>query len=160
MNNLIMHDPDLLDVLIKCFFEERKQSKEHPTLPGLALFVGFNRTADITQTLEKWADENSSYPERAVQGLIRAITMIEDYFLQRGLDAKIPAALTKFCLGAYHQVKEPAANQGIGEVNAVQIVFEAAEDRTPKFVSTQDVKQLQGSQKSITSKDITIEMPA
>lgn len=135
MNNLLIHDPDLLHVLIEEFFCLRKLEGKHPTVPGLVLAVGFNRTLDLSNVLEKWESGDSDYPDRSVNYLISSLTRIEDYFLQEGLSSKMPPALVKFALGSYHNVKEPTREDGGGSNNLLQIVFEAPEGSTAPNVS-------------------------
>jgi len=137
MNNLIMHDPDLLKILIDVYFEMRIKEESPPTVPGLTLAIGFNRVVDITRVLEKWDSEEQNaqqYPEESVYHVIRALTRIEDHYVSNGLKDKMPAALVKFTLGAYHNVKEPSNNQAQGNVAFIQVAFEAP----PKSITMRD----------------------
>jgi len=128
MNNLTMHDPDLLHILIELFFAMRESEELPPTVPGLALAIGFNRTQDIVSTLKHWEDDDSQYPESSIHELLSALTRIEDHCLINGLRDRMPASLVKFTLGSYHNVKEPSVNQN-QTANIIQIAFEAPEER-------------------------------
>lgn len=144
MNNLVMHDPELLKVLIECFFTMRKKAEEPPTVPGLALSIGYNRVFDITSALKEWEQGDSKYPDESIYLLISSLTRIEDYCLVEGLKSNIPAALVKFTLGAYHDVKEP--QQQAQPITAIQVVFESPPTR---IAADAEQKQLQGSQSLI-----------
>lgn len=141
MNNLLFHDPDLLDILIQEFFHVRKIEKNHPTLPGLALGIGLSSTRDLVSVMDQWEEGDSSYPDRSLRYLASAITRIEDHFLCQGLDSKIPAALAKFALGAYHSIKEPGKGSE-QQNNAIQIIFEA--DQRPEQITAKSVDALKG----------------
>jgi hypothetical protein len=128
MNNLMMHDPDLLKLMIDLYFEAREIDERPPTVPGLVLAMGFNRVHDIVQILEKFDSDSEkhllTYPEESIIYIIQALTMIEDNHLTAGLRDRMPASLVKFTLGAYHNVKEPGANQNNSPTNVIQIAFE------------------------------------
>lgn len=152
MNNMIMHDPDLLHILLEEFFYVRELEKLPPTVPALALSIGFFRTQDIVSTLKKWESGDSDYPDRAINYLLGALTRIEDYLLINGLANKMPAALVKFTLGSYHNVKEPEKSEQPTN-NGIQIVFEAPnlDHQAPvaKITSTSNPAQTQIGQQPI-----------
>lgn len=143
MNNLVMRDPVMSELLTDLYFSMIKQEEVIPTVPGLALAIGFNKTADIINTLKAAEEGTCTYPESCIGTLQRALTRIEDHYLQNGLTAKFPAALVKFCLGAYHdrQEKEPVLQNSVGTQN-IQIVFEA-----PPSIALQ--RQVQLSQQPV-----------
>ena len=124
MNNLIMRDPVLTEVLTDLYFAQTILDDKVPTVPGLALAIGFNRTQDIVSTLKNYEEDTSDYPESCVGTLIRAVTRIEDHYISSGMQSKFPVALVKFCLGAYHERQErQPENQMLGVTN-IQVVFE------------------------------------
>jgi len=131
MTNLMMQDPDLLKLMIDLYFEARLIAEEPPTVPGLALAMGFNRVQDIVRVLqraedeEEFPDDRKTYPEESVSYVLRALTTIEDMYISSGLRDRMPAALVKFTLGAYHGVKEPGNNQNNAPATLIQIAFES-----------------------------------
>lgn len=142
MNNTVMHEPGLFGLLLQEYFSLIEMENSHPTIPGMALAVGFNRTKDISEALEKWDKNESTYPRESIMMVIRAVTKIEDHILTHGLKSTIPASIAKFTLGAYHGVQEPSSgNQEVN--NAIQIVFEEpdkAHQITVKSASLDSIK--------------------
>jgi hypothetical protein len=125
-----MHDPLLVDVLTDMYFKtnDLKNGGEPDTVltvPGLALAIGFSSTRDITNTLRSYEEGVSSYPKESIKFLIRALTRLEDYYLQNGIKEKFPAQLVKFCLGAYHDVKDTnsQSNAGVPANTNIMVVF-------------------------------------
>lgn len=136
-NNLMMHDPELLEVLVDIYFNMKKEEEEPPTVPGLVLAMGFNRVHEVTQVLAEYdeaGEKYKRYPERSINIIFQSLTRIEEYNVENGLRDRIPPAMAKFLLGAYHGVKEPSANQQNGTVNFLNIAFEAP----PHQVSMRD----------------------
>lgn len=157
MDNLIMHDEDLMHTIVEEYFAMMKEEKKHPTVPGLALAICFTRTHDIVQVLKKWEAGENPYPEESIDKLLSSITRIEDHYLQQGLSSRIPAALTKFCLGAYHKVQEPTRNEApTGGNNMLQIVFEAGEDQK-RFPTVQNVNQLAAPSSTRQDNELQVE---
>jgi hypothetical protein len=125
MNNVAMHDPMLIETLADMYFAMTELEDSIPTVPGLALAIGFNRSYDINVTLKNYEEGLSKYPEASVGTILRSLTKIEDKYIVNGLQDKFPSALVKFCLGAYHdrREKEPEAN-GAGANTNIMVVFE------------------------------------
>jgi hypothetical protein len=138
MNNITMHDPMLTDMLADMYFAVNEEEKNIPTVPGLALAIGFNRTKDITDALKAYEEDASHYPQASMEILIRCLTRIEDNYVQNGLKSKFPAALVKFCLGTYHDRQEKEPPKQLGEFNNFTIVFEQ-----PKQLDVVQQRQLQ-----------------
>jgi hypothetical protein len=152
MNNLAMHDPFLIQTYIDIYYGELDMDNKNlqllttgkgektitpferqPTVPGLALALGFRSKADIQKTLKDASDGISKYPQECVDMLIMALTKMEDWYIQRGLANAIPPAIMKFMLSAYHDVSEGSQVPEIIGKNSgnVQIVFEAPKEYSP-----------------------------
>ena len=106
MKNPSLLNPKNFQSLIEVYFALSDLDNAPYTIPGLALATGFTKTADIVAVLSDAQSAPDKYPEGSIYHLTRAITQIEDYYVRNGLTAKFPAALVKFCLGAYHDVKD------------------------------------------------------
>ena len=147
MKNITMMDPTNLEKVIDVFFALREKDNQPITIPGLALACGFSKSGDILDTLREAAEGTSTYPDRAVFLLTRAVTRIEDHCLVNGLNGRFSAPLSKFCLGAYHNVKD--TNEQTQNVTQLAIVFSDpdAPAATPKAqIITQAPKQLNSQQ--------------
>ena len=142
MANIAMHDPVLIEMLADLYFAGTKTEETIPTVPGFALGIGFSRVADITQTLKDYEEGVSKYPKSCVKVILRALTQIEDNYLQNGLKNRFPAALVKFCLGTYHDRAEKVDPTQIAGNQNIQIVFETpkALDLAPKTTNTQMIQ--------------------
>lgn len=124
-----MQDPLLFEMLSTMYFKTNDPGNGAPadtvlTVPGFALATGFTSTKDIAQTLTAYQEGTSQYPEESMRFLLRALTQLEDYYLQKGMMNKFPAPLVKFCLGAYHDVKDTNSNNDKIAPNAnIMVVF-------------------------------------
>lgn len=132
MRNLTMMDPTNFGKIIDTHFAVRVSENQPLTVPALALACGFSRTSDIVNTLREAEEGESPYPQSSITALTRAVTKIEDYCLTNGLMGKFPAPLTKFCLGAYHSVKDTNENSNQG-VTQLAIVFSDIESQQPQL---------------------------
>ena len=137
-----MMNPKNLGKVIETYFALRTKEQEPFTLPGLALACGFSKTGDILGTLREAEEEQSTYPEDSINLLTRALTTIEDHYLTNGLKNKFPAPLTKFCLGAYHNVRDTneQANQSVTQL---AIVFSDSQGAPALIGPNQQSTQLQ-----------------
>jgi len=142
MKNLTMMNPKNLGKVIETYFALRTKEQEPFTLPGLALACGFSKTGDILGTLREAEEDQSTYPEDSINLLTRALTTIEDHYLTNGLKNKFPAPLTKFCLGAYHNVRDTneQANQSVTQL---AIVFSDSQGAPALIGPNQQSTQLQ-----------------
>lgn len=122
MKNLTMMNTKNLDSVINTYFALKSRDGEPFTIPGLALACGFSRSGDILGTLKEAEDGESTYPEQSIVALTKAVTRVEEHCLTNGLKGKFPPALTKFCLGAYHDVKDTNEQQN-QSVTQLAIVF-------------------------------------
>lgn len=130
MRNPTMMNTPNLEKIINTYFGLKTRDGEPFTIPGLALACGFSKSGDILGTLKEAEDGESPYPEPSVQALTRAVTRVEEHCLVNGLKGKFPAALAKFCLGAYHNVKDTNENAN-QTVTQLAIVF--SEDPTKQI---------------------------
>lgn len=140
-NNIIMHDPVLMEILISSYFLLQKKEDLPPTVPGLALAIGFNRVKDLTDTVKNYDEGSNQYPEESYQVLIRAITKMEELYVQNGLIQTFPAALVKFCLGAYHEVRDKNEENDSGNVQ-LAIVFGEGDQQSAKLISSKQTNML------------------
>lgn len=125
MSNSVMYDTVMIDMLAQIYFITLEKEGDVPSVPGLALALGFNRSHDIIKTLTSYDAGLSPYPEESVIILIRSVTKIEEAYIQGGMKDKFPIALIKFCLGAYHNLQEKETQGNKIENQNIQIVFEA-----------------------------------
>lgn len=137
-NNIMMHDPFLIQTMVDTYFllarKEEEETGKPMTVPAFALATGFTRTADIVNTLLAADEGISDYPEESIDLITMGITKLEAYYLEKGLRNKFPHALVKFCLGAYHQVKEPTSgDRAGGAINNIMVVFENGETEPMKI---------------------------
>lgn len=137
MKNLTMMNPKNLDSVINTYFALKKKEAEPYTLPGLALACGFSKTGEVLGTLQEAEEDQSTYPLESIRLLTRAVTLIEDHCITNGLKGKFSAPLAKFCLGAYHNVRDTneQANQSVTQL---AIVFS---DGLPKITDTSNNRQ-------------------
>jgi hypothetical protein len=165
MNNLTMHDPLLLSTLVDMYFGLLKREKRPPTVPGLALALGFNTVKDIAATLKEWEEDEARYPEASISQLLRALTGIEDYYITEGVTGKIPPALVKFTMGAYHGRRESEEVRAPGDNNTnFQIVFNAPKEFLPaqaQAIQTQanQIPQTRMLPTNASTGNLTIEVP-
>lgn len=131
MKNLTMMNEKNLDKVINTYFALKNKDGEPFTIPGLALACGFSRSGDILATLREAEEGESPYPQSSIITLTRAVTRVEEHCLVNGLKGKFPAALAKFCLGAYHNVKDTNENQN-QSVTQLAIVF--SDNDQPKLL--------------------------
>lgn len=119
-----------------------------PTVPGLALAIGFNTVGEVTRALKDWQSGDAKYPLESIRLILRSLTRIEDMCLTYGLQGKLPPALVKFVASAYHDVVEKRQVEPTPG-NAIQIIFEAPPELStgPAFkISTNQPELIQHSE--------------
>jgi hypothetical protein len=131
MRNMTMMNPKNFEKVISTYFALKQREKEPFTIPGLALASGFSKTGDILNTLKESEEGESPYPKESIAALTRAVTRVEEHCLINGLIGKFPAPLTKFCLGAYHAIRDTNENPNIG-VTQLSVYF--SDDNQPRLV--------------------------
>lgn len=153
MNNVAMHDPLLLEILISSYFsiheiedkEALESSKDRPilTVPGFALAIGFSSTGDIISTLKAYRENMSPYPEESILFMLRALTRLEDYYVQNGLRDRFPSAIVKLCLSHYHDVSDKS--ESIKSINSnanILVVF--SDDKKASLPNYQQKLDMEG----------------
>lgn len=153
MNNVTAHEPHTFSFLSDMYFTLTAQESGIPTVPGYALFTGFNSVGELKAALKDWSEGNPRYPDLTIQTILQSLTKMEDYYIQEGLKERIHPSLTKFIMGAYHDVKEKEDKAAqSSSVNNIMVVFDAppqlqgtlnalTQNTTPQLTSVQVPKR-------------------
>lgn len=113
----VMADPDVLRMKIEDYFYLLNEEKMLPTPAGLAMAMGLHSFDSILKVLKTAQEDESIYPEESLSVLQYAKSMIEDRYIQLGLQERIPQAFTKFLLSAYFARSERIISEQQGAVD-------------------------------------------